>query len=82
MYDVFAVPDFNTNLLSVHKLCRDSKCDVVFNEHKCYVQDSQSKVTVENGNQIDGLYYLKNKTTGTCIGQVNNAKCALFGIAD
>ena len=37
LYDVFAVPDFNINLLSVHKLCRDSKCEVVFNEHNCYV---------------------------------------------
>ncbi|KAL4580545.1 hypothetical protein LXL04_016743 [Taraxacum kok-saghyz] len=77
LYDVFAVPDFNINLLSVHKLCRDSKCEVVFNEHNCYVQDLQSKVTVENGNQTDGLYYMKRKQSGTCVGHVNNAKCCI-----
>lgn len=58
LFDVFVVPDFNINLLSVHKLCKDSKSEVVFNEHKCIVQDSQSKEMVETGNQIGGLYYM------------------------
>lgn len=26
LFDVFVVPDFIINLLSVHKLCKDSKC--------------------------------------------------------
>ncbi|KAI3508512.1 hypothetical protein L1887_23520 [Cichorium endivia] len=29
VFDVFVVPDFNVNLLSVHKLCNDGKCNVV-----------------------------------------------------
>ena len=33
LFDVFAVPDFNVNLLSVHKVCKDSNCEVIFNEH-------------------------------------------------
>ena len=30
LFDVFVVPDFNVNLLYVHKLCKDSGCEVVF----------------------------------------------------
>ena len=37
LFDVFVVPDFNVNLLSVHKLCKDSKCRVVFDEHSCNI---------------------------------------------
>lgn len=46
LFDVFVVPEFNVNLLSVHKLCKDNKCEVKFNEHSCSVQGLQSKVTV------------------------------------
>lgn len=37
LFDVFVVLDFNVNLLYVHKLCKDSKCEVVFNEHNCKI---------------------------------------------
>ena len=35
--DVFVVLEFNVNLLSVHKLCNDNKCQLVFDEFKCVV---------------------------------------------
>lgn len=37
LLDVLVVPDFNVNLLSVHKLVRDYKLFVGFDENKCYV---------------------------------------------
>lgn len=33
LFDVFIVPDSSVNILSVHKLCKDTKCKVFFNEH-------------------------------------------------
>lgn len=54
---VFAIPEFNINLLSVHKLCKDSKYEVVSNEHNCKIQGLQSKWMVENGRESGGLYY-------------------------
>lgn len=32
-FDVFSAPDFKINLVSIHKLCKYSKCNVVFDEH-------------------------------------------------
>lgn len=37
LLDVLVVPDFNVDLLSVHKLVRDNKLFVGFDENKCYV---------------------------------------------
>lgn len=62
LFDVFVVPDFNVNLLSVHKLCKDTKCDVVFNEHNFFVQVSQSKGTMEAGSESGGLNYIESFT--------------------
>ncbi|XP_052622581.1 retrovirus-related Pol polyprotein from transposon RE2 isoform X2 [Lactuca sativa] len=65
LFDVFVVPDFNVNLLSVHKVCKDSNCKVVFNEHNCKIQDLQSKVTVGNGRESGGLYYINSAPLGS-----------------
>ena len=37
LQDVLYVPDFLFNLISVHKLCRDMKCEVTFNNHNCFL---------------------------------------------
>ncbi|XP_023754962.1 uncharacterized protein LOC111903417 [Lactuca sativa] len=60
LFDVFVVPDFNVNLLSVHKICKDSNCEVVFNEHNCKIQGLQSKEMVGNGRESGGLYYINS----------------------
>ncbi|GJZ33298.1 putative RNA-directed DNA polymerase [Tanacetum coccineum] len=39
LYDVLYVPEYTVNLLLVHKLERDSKLFIGFDEHKCYIQD-------------------------------------------
>nr|KAJ0213000.1 hypothetical protein LSAT_V11C400157850 [Lactuca sativa] len=72
LFDVFAVPDFNVNLLSVHKVCKDSTCEVIFNEHGCKIQGLQSKVMVGNGRESGGLYYMNNEPSGNSL-RVNNS---------
>jgi len=62
LYDVFVVPDYSINLISVHKLIKDNKV-VVFDEYKCYVQDLHIKKVLVTGNQIDGLYCGKSSVS-------------------
>lgn len=52
---MFLVPYFNVNILYVHKLCKDYKCEVGFNEHKCKIQDLQSKMMIESGKECGVL---------------------------
>ncbi|XP_076892200.1 uncharacterized protein LOC143543824 [Bidens hawaiensis] len=54
--DVFVVPKYYVNLLSVYKLAKDNKVSVTFDEYKCYLQDLFTKKHLVTGNQIDGLY--------------------------
>ena len=61
--DVLVVPDFKVNLLSVHKLSRDSRLGVFFNEKQCFLcnlQDSQINPIIQTGKESGGLYYLEN----------------------
>ncbi|XP_076891316.1 uncharacterized protein LOC143542661 [Bidens hawaiensis] len=55
--DVFVVPEYYVNLLSVYKLAKDNKVSVTFDEYKCYLQDLFTKKHLVTGNQIDGLYF-------------------------
>lgn len=43
LFDVLVVPKFNVNLLSVHKVVKDNKIRVCFDEPECYFQDLQKK---------------------------------------
>ncbi|GJV50027.1 putative RNA-directed DNA polymerase [Tanacetum coccineum] len=56
LYDVLVVPEYTVNLLSVHKLDRDSKLFIGFDEHKCYIQDLKKKEIMRTGNEQGGLY--------------------------
>ncbi|KAF5812881.1 putative RNA-directed DNA polymerase [Helianthus annuus] len=56
--DVFYVPDYSVNLLSVHKLAKDNKIGVLFNENNCMLQDLRSKKILVIGRQENGLYFL------------------------
>ncbi|KAJ0445201.1 putative transcription factor interactor and regulator CCHC(Zn) family [Helianthus annuus] len=55
--DVFVVPEYCVNLISVYKLAKDNKLKVVFNENSCYIQDSCLKKTLVTGRQTEGLYF-------------------------
>ncbi|GJU76308.1 ribonuclease H-like domain-containing protein [Tanacetum coccineum] len=56
LYDVLVVPEYTISLLSVHKLSRDNKLFVGFNESNCYIQDLKANKTVGIGRQFNGLY--------------------------
>ncbi|KAM0049721.1 putative RNA-directed DNA polymerase [Helianthus debilis subsp. tardiflorus] len=60
LHDVFVVPEYSVNLISVHKLTRDNKLYVGFDEHKCYIQDLLTKKVLVIGNQLEGLYVCGN----------------------
>ncbi|GKF20496.1 hypothetical protein Tco_0069134, partial [Tanacetum coccineum] len=46
LYDVFVVPEYTISLLSVHKLSKDNKLFVGFNENNCYIHDLKANKTV------------------------------------
>ncbi|GJX77507.1 ribonuclease H-like domain-containing protein [Tanacetum coccineum] len=50
-------------LISVHKLAKDNKIFVVFDESRCYFvnQDLNLRNVLRIGNQCDGLYYFDNQ---------------------
>lgn len=59
--NVLYVPTFNHNLLSIHKLAIDNKCNVVFHPGSCFIIDSVSKNVIGRGEIKQGLYYLTNE---------------------
>ncbi|GJR57250.1 putative RNA-directed DNA polymerase [Tanacetum coccineum] len=66
LYDVLVVLEYNASLLSVHKLARDNKLCVGFDEHKCYIQDLQKKEIVEIGIENGGLYLVNVDSALNC----------------
>ncbi|GJS83806.1 putative RNA-directed DNA polymerase [Tanacetum coccineum] len=56
LYNVLVVPEYTVSLLSVHKLSRDNKLFVGFNENNCYIQDLKANKTLGIGRQFNGLY--------------------------
>ncbi|XP_021997517.1 uncharacterized protein LOC110894606 [Helianthus annuus] len=60
--DVFVVPEYCGSLISVHKLSKDNKLKVVFDEHNCYIQDVSLKKNLVIGRQTVGLYFCGGRT--------------------
>ncbi|GJW75060.1 putative RNA-directed DNA polymerase [Tanacetum coccineum] len=64
-----AVPDYQVSLLSVHKLAKDSKLSVCFNENECVVKDSflKSPGTGQRG----GLGHLADQVLGVLKNRID-----------
>lgn len=63
LQDVLHVPDFQFKLLSVHKLCKDLNCQMLFSDDKCFVQDhSQKGQPILLGNLRNGLYIIDHNS--------------------
>ncbi|GJU78725.1 putative RNA-directed DNA polymerase [Tanacetum coccineum] len=62
LYDVLVVPEYSVTLVSIHKVARDSKFIVGFDESKCFLmsQDLMDVKIIEIGRQVNGLYYFDN----------------------
>ncbi|GJZ81692.1 ribonuclease H-like domain-containing protein, partial [Tanacetum coccineum] len=56
LYDVLVVPKYTVSLLSIHKLSRDSKFFVGFDEGNYYIQYLKANRTVGIGKQFNGFY--------------------------
>lgn len=55
---VLFVPQFNHNLLSIHKLAMDNGCQVLFYPQKCVILKTDNKEVKGTGILQNGLYYL------------------------
>ncbi|GJS71911.1 ribonuclease H-like domain-containing protein [Tanacetum coccineum] len=64
LFDVLVVPEYCVSLLYVHKLIKDSKLFVGFDEHKYYIQDLNMVKSVRTGNESGGLYLFDVKQYG------------------
>lgn len=56
--NVFHVPSFQFNLLSVHKITQSLNCLVTFFPNICIFQDLSTKKAIGVARECDGLYYL------------------------
>lgn len=56
LFGVLIVPEYCVSLLSVHKLSKDSKLFVGFDESNCYIQDLSIMKNVGTGKECAGLY--------------------------
>ncbi|GKB79268.1 ribonuclease H-like domain-containing protein, partial [Tanacetum coccineum] len=64
LFDVLVVPEYNVSLMSMHKLIKDSKLFVGFDETKCYIQDLNLIKTVGTGSEVVGLYLFDVEQSG------------------
>lgn len=56
--NVLHVPRLSCNLLSIHKLCKDSNCHVDFYTPHCLIQEMGSGRKIGSAKQVDGMYLL------------------------
>ncbi|GKA67015.1 ribonuclease H-like domain-containing protein [Tanacetum coccineum] len=59
LYDMLVIPEYCVTLISVHKLVKENKIIVAFDESRCYFlnQDLNQRNVLGIGNQCEGLYY-------------------------
>ena len=58
--NVFHVPKFSVNLVSVHKLTKDLNCIVTFSSTHCEFQDQGMGKMIGLARERNGLYYLES----------------------
>ncbi|GJW69062.1 hypothetical protein Tco_0123486 [Tanacetum coccineum] len=63
LYDVLVIPEYCVTMISVHKLAKENKVVVSFDENKCYFlnHDLSLRSVLGTGNQCEGLYYYNNQ---------------------
>ncbi|GJU37694.1 ribonuclease H-like domain-containing protein [Tanacetum coccineum] len=63
LYDVMVIPEYYVTLISVHKLVKENKVIVPFDENRCYFlnQNLNLKNILGIDEQCDGLYYYNEK---------------------
>jgi transposase InsO family protein len=71
LQSVLHVPKFACNLLSVHKLSKDTNCSVLFRSSTCVFQDQNSGKMIGTAREMNGLYYFDETPLG------NKTACGL-----
>ncbi|GJT67519.1 ribonuclease H-like domain-containing protein [Tanacetum coccineum] len=66
LYDVMVIPEYYVTLISVHKLVKENKVIVAFDENRCYFlnHDLNMKNVLGINDQCEGLYYYNDKVAG------------------
>ncbi|GJX45101.1 ribonuclease H-like domain-containing protein [Tanacetum coccineum] len=79
LFDVLVNPEYCVTLIFVHKLTKDNKIFVAFDESRCYFlnQDLNLKKVLGIGNQYGGLYYFNDKGLGS-----RSEKCVMMGYSN
>nr|XP_043620989.1 uncharacterized protein LOC122592753 [Erigeron canadensis] len=72
IFDALFVPEYCVNLLSVHKLAKDSKLFIGFDEDKCYIQDLRTKKVLGTGSESGCLYLFDSHRKGRSFVLSNN----------
>nr|GEX18514.1 ribonuclease H-like domain-containing protein [Tanacetum cinerariifolium] len=73
LFDVLVIPEYNVSLMSAHKLIKDSKLFLRFDETKCYIQDLNLVKTLGTGSEAAGLYLFDVEECGKfVVGRVNS----------
>ncbi|GKE69045.1 hypothetical protein Tco_1527117, partial [Tanacetum coccineum] len=65
LYDVMVIPEYCVTLIYVHKLVKENKVIVAFDENRCYFlnRDFNLKNILRIGEQCEGLYYYNDLGT-------------------
>ncbi|GJR81066.1 ribonuclease H-like domain-containing protein [Tanacetum coccineum] len=63
LYDVMVIPEYCVTLIYVHKMAKENKIFVVFDESKCYFvnPDLNLKSVLGTSDQCEGLYYYNDQ---------------------
>ncbi|GKC67060.1 hypothetical protein Tco_1099658 [Tanacetum coccineum] len=77
LYDVMVIPEYCVTLSSVHKLVKENKVIVAFDENRCYFlnQDLNLKNVIEIGEQCKGLYYYNDQGSKHILGMICKYMC-------
>ncbi|GKC64628.1 ribonuclease H-like domain-containing protein [Tanacetum coccineum] len=78
LFNVLVVPEYTVSLLYVHKLIKDSKLSVGFDETKCYIQDLRNERVLGTGSENGGLYLFYKKYNMSAVS--NNRSVTVFTV--
>ena len=62
LHNVFSIPEFKFNLMSISQLTKSLNCVVSFYPKFCFFQDLTTKTLIGMGEECNGLYYFKPLT--------------------
>ncbi|GJR99016.1 ribonuclease H-like domain-containing protein [Tanacetum coccineum] len=63
LYDVLVIPEYCVTFISVHKLVKENKITIAFDESRCYFlnQDLNLRNVLGTDDQCEGLYYYNSQ---------------------